>query len=95
MIILKHTDKSYQIFDQLWNICKTRIQQPRAFAQHPFGNLLRRSNDSNHIEPLSDCVLFLKQVVAVCVYVVGIEGRGKMEEGCYFSFLLHQGHFLV
>lgn len=59
----------------------------RAFAQHPFGNLLRRSNDSNHIEPLSDCVLFLKQVVAVCVYVVGIEGRGKMEEGCYFSFI--------
>lgn len=95
MIILKHTCESYRIYDQLWNICKTRIQQPRAFAQQHFSNLLRRSTDSNRIEPLSDCVLLLKQVVATCVYVVGIEGRGKMEEGYYFSFLLHQGHFLV
>lgn len=95
MIILKHSCESYHTCDQLWNICKTRIQQPRAFAQQHFSNFLRRSTDSNHIEPLSDCVVLLKQVVAVCVYVVGIEGRGKMEEGCYFSFLLHQGHFLV
>lgn len=89
---MKHTYKSYHIFDKLWNICKTRIRQPQAFAQQPFSSLLR-SNDSNRIEPMSDCVLFLKQVVAVCVCG---RDRGQGQDGgrlLFFFFIASRTFF--
>ena len=51
------------------------VAAPSEIAQL-FNRLLRRRAECNRIEPLSDCVLFLKQVVPVCVSVEGM-GLGR------------------
>ena len=74
---------------------QNHLAAPSEIAQQLFNNLLRRGTDSNLIEPLSDCVSFLKQVAPVCV--CGSDGAGEDwgKAVVIFLFLLLQGHFLV